>query len=152
MLHHFQNATKAAADFTMYATLATEHAINVIENGASAVCSIQGVISDVSTNYSFISTFAQATVASLATFAYYNPPVLIGACALGAIAISPYDSIKCAENTIKAGIAAGYVACETVKGLMAGAAGIVSLIADNIYGDTAELAGAINTNMIEYYS
>ncbi|WP_241773648.1 hypothetical protein [Rickettsia asembonensis] len=112
----------------------------------------QGVISDVSTNYSFISTFAQATVASLATFAYYNPPVLIGACALGAIAISPYDSIKCAENTIKAGIAAGYVACETVEGLMAGAAGIVSLIADNIYGDTAELAGAINTNMIEYYS
>ncbi|ABV74785.1 hypothetical protein A1C_02430 [Rickettsia akari str. Hartford] len=123
--------------------MATEHAINVIVNGASAVCSIQDVISDVSTNYSFIATFAQATVASLATFAYYNPPVIIGVCALGAIAISPYDSIKRAENTIKAGRAVGYVACEIVECLMAGASGIVLLIADNIYGDTAELAGVL---------
>ena len=148
---HFQNATKAAADFTMYATSATEHAINVIENGASALCSIQNVISDVNTNYSFISTFAQAAVASLATFAYYNPPALIGAFTLGAIAISPSDSIGCVKDTIKAGVAAGYVVCETLEGLVEGTAGIVSLIADNIYGDTAELAG--NTNMmIEYYS
>ncbi|AFC71401.1 hypothetical protein MC5_05660 [Rickettsia australis str. Cutlack] len=36
-----------------------------------------------------------------------------------------------------------------MEGLRAGAAGIVSLIADNIYGDTAELAGASNTNIIE---
>ncbi|WP_305140710.1 hypothetical protein [Rickettsia endosymbiont of Proechinophthirus fluctus] len=36
------------------------------------------------------------------------------------------------------------------EGLVAGTAGIVSLIADNIYGDT--LAGAINTHIIEYYS
>ncbi|KJW02548.1 hypothetical protein REIP_0559 [Rickettsia endosymbiont of Ixodes pacificus] len=34
-----------------------------------------------------------------------------------------------------------------MEGLVA--EGIVSLIAYNIYGDTAELAGVINTNMIE---
>ena len=101
-------------------------------------------------NYSFVSTFAQA---SLATFAYYNPPVLIGAFTLGAILISPSDSIECVKNTVKAGLTAGYIAYETVEGLVAGTAGIVSLIADNIYSDTAGLAGAIiNTNMIEYYS
>ncbi|MFQ3887003.1 MAG: hypothetical protein AB8U88_00685 [Rickettsia conorii subsp. raoultii] len=73
-----------------YATLATEHAINVIENGAKTVCSVQGFVSDVNnSNYSVVSTFAQATVVSLATFAYYNPPVLIGAFTLGAILISP---------------------------------------------------------------
>ncbi|HJD54405.1 MAG TPA: hypothetical protein LFW11_03470 [Rickettsia endosymbiont of Proechinophthirus fluctus] len=90
---HFQNATKAVTDFTIYwATLATEHAINVIENGAKTVCSVQGCVSDVNnSNYSVVSTFAQATVASLATFAYYNPPVLIGAFTLGAILISPSD-------------------------------------------------------------
>ncbi|WP_268738934.1 hypothetical protein [Rickettsia africae] len=38
------------------------------------------------------------------------------------------------------------------EGLVAGTAGIVSLITDNIYGDTAKLAGAINTHMIEYYN
>ncbi|CAK6514652.1 hypothetical protein [Rickettsia helvetica] len=104
-------------------------------------------------NYSFVSTFAQATVASLATFAYYNPPVLIGAFTLGAILISPSDSIECVKNTVKAGLTAGYIAYETVEDLVAGTAGVVSLIADNIYSDTAELAGAIiNTNMIEYYS
>ena len=88
-----------------YATLATEHAINVIENGAKTVCSIQGFVSDVNnSNYSVVSTFAQATVASLATFAYYNPPVLIGAFTLGAILISPSDSIECVKNTVKAGL------------------------------------------------
>ncbi|AFC74081.1 hypothetical protein [Rickettsia montanensis] len=137
-----------------YATLATEHAINVIENGAKTVCSVQGFVSDVNnSNYSVVSTFAQATVVSIATFAYYNSPVLIGAFTLGAILISPSDSIECVKNTVKAGLTAGYVAYETVEGLVAGTVGIVSLIADNIYGDTAELlAGTINTNMIEYYS
>ncbi|MCX4079494.1 hypothetical protein N7280_02390 [Rickettsia rhipicephali] len=126
----------------MYATLATEHAINVIENGAKTVCSVQGFVSDVNnSNDAVVSTFAQATVVSLVTFAYYNPPALIGAFTLGAILISPSDSIECVKNTVKAGLTAGYVAYETVEGLAAGTAGIVSLIADNIYGDTAELAG-----------
>ncbi|WP_341786873.1 hypothetical protein [Rickettsia endosymbiont of Cantharis rufa] len=40
-----------------------------------------------------------------------------------------------------------------MEGLVEGTVGIVSLIADNIYGcDTTELVGVINTNMIEYYS
>ncbi|MFV9930423.1 MAG: hypothetical protein AB8U82_06320 [Rickettsia endosymbiont of Haemaphysalis japonica] len=77
----------------------------MIENGAKTVCSIQGFVSDVNnSNYSVVSTFAQATVASLATFAYYNPPVLIGAFTLGAILISPSDSIECVKNTVKAGL------------------------------------------------
>ncbi|EAA25515.1 hypothetical protein [Rickettsia sibirica] len=64
----------------------------MIENGAKTVCSVQGYVSDVNnSNYSVVSTFAQATVASLATFAYYNPPVFIGAFTLGAILISPSD-------------------------------------------------------------
>ncbi|ACP53349.1 Unknown [Rickettsia africae ESF-5] len=76
----------------MLLPLATEHAINVIENGAKTVCSVQGCVSDVNnSNYSVVSTFAQATVVSLATFAYYNPPVFIGAFTLGAILISPSD-------------------------------------------------------------
>lgn len=150
----FQNVNKAIADCTTYASAAVNHAINVVENGAKTICSVQGLVSDVSSaNYSFVSTFTQATVASLATFAYYNPPILIGALTVGAILISPSDSIECVKNTVKVGLTAGYVACETVAGLAEGTAGIVSLIADNIYGDTAELAGAIiNTNMIEYYS
>ncbi|MEG8230169.1 hypothetical protein O6R16_03735 [Candidatus Rickettsia tasmanensis] len=87
----------------------------MIENGAKTVCSVQGFVSDLNnSNYSVVSTFAQATVASLATFAYYNPPVLIGAFTLGAILISPSDSIECVENTVKAGLTAGYVAYETV--------------------------------------
>ncbi|WP_238528403.1 hypothetical protein [Rickettsia honei] len=88
---HFQNAYQSCDRFyNVCATLATEHAINVIENGAKTVCSVQGFVSDDS-NYSVVSTFAQVTVASLATFAYYNPPVLIGAFTLGAILISPSD-------------------------------------------------------------
>lgn len=149
---HFQNVNKAAADFTMYASSAVNHATNIVVNGAKFVGSVQELTSDVS-SYSFVSTFAQTAIASLATFAYYNPPTLIGALTVGAILVSPSDSIECVKNTVKAGLTAGYVACETVEGLVEGTAGIVSLIADNIYGcDTAELAGVINTNMIEYYS
>ncbi|MEY4463423.1 MAG: hypothetical protein RLZZ81_394 [Pseudomonadota bacterium] len=148
---HFQNVNKAAADCTTYASSAVTHATNIVTNGAKFVGSVQEIASDIS-SYSFVSTFAQATVASLATFAYYNYPIFIGALTVGAILISPSDSIECVKDTVKAGLTAGYVAYETVEGLIEGTAGIISLIADNIYGyDTAELIG-INTNMIEYYS
>jgi len=147
---HFQNVNKAAADCKTHASTAIKHAINVLENGAKTICSVQELVSDAnSSNYSVVATFAQATVAGLATAAYYNPPALIGAFTLGAILISPSDSIECAKNTVKAGLIASHLAYETIIGLAEGTAGIVSLISDNIYDyDTPKLAG---NNMIEYY-
>ncbi|WP_187145922.1 hypothetical protein [Rickettsia massiliae] len=125
----------------------------MIENGAKTVCSVQGFVSDVNnSNYSVVSTFAQATVVSLVTFAYYNPPALIGAFTLGAILISPSDSIECVKKTVKAGVTAGYVAYETVEGLVAGTAGIVSLMPIIFTVIPQSLPAAINTNIIEYYS
>ncbi|ABV73702.1 hypothetical protein A1E_03875 [Rickettsia canadensis str. McKiel] len=36
------------------------------------------------------------------------------------------------KNTVKVGLTVGYVACETVEGLVEGTADIIALIVDNI--------------------
>ncbi|WP_341786874.1 hypothetical protein [Rickettsia endosymbiont of Cantharis rufa] len=84
----------------MYASSAVNHATNIVANGAKFVGSVQELTPDVS-SYFFVSTFAQTAIASLATFAYYNPTILIGALTVGAILVSPPDSIECVKKYSK---------------------------------------------------
>ena len=151
---HFQNVNKATENFATHADAAKTHAYNVVENGVKTASYIQGVFSDAAqSDYTIVATVAQALVVGVAGLAYYNPLAFAGALGFGAVLRSPADTVKCAKNTLEAGVDVAHMVYDTLAGLEAGAKAVIYEFCDNMYNyDTIELAGStINTNMIAWH-